>query len=1162
MTSKTSKSKVIDLIDQYIKNTNERNNKPELTSSSWYLPNRAGFVKSIHSIFKDYELKKQDEGDKDLDKAENNKLDLFPHQKFVRDYMQEDAPSRGLLLYHGLGVGKTCASIATAELLATNMKICVMLPASLKSNYINEVLKCGHPSYSLNQNWSFIHHKQVSEINKLGDMLDIIDKKTYDKNGGFWFTTPNKKSNYDKYDEEKQEQINRQLQNIIKKKYNILHYNGLNNKIINTLTEDDTINPFDNSIVIIDEVHNFVSRVINGSKIAEKVYELIYYAKNCKVLCLSGTPLINKPLELAFLVNLIKRPTIEYKLNTNESLDDKKIRKLEDILDDNKFVDNYTYDAIEKRIILKLVPINFAKNKNLKLVKDAENIRDTKTLQGLKELLNKNDFKFNLHKEAIEYQPLPTNENKFNKLFINEEDGKLKNEELLIRRILGSVSYFVYTKSELFPDIRTNEVIEVELSDIQLKKYIDVRQDEIRKEKNFKKQSDANQVYKAFTRMLCNFTFPEEIERPYPSKLKLLLSDMDVVDDYHKNVQDKLVKYEEKKKKEAAAASSSSPSPSKVIPTSSSTSSTDKYLKFYSKSKEGKVLSNFADIEVVVDGKLYITGEHAFHGQKYISASKIYSDEILTRSDDDRRIHLLNYAKKFEGKDTEFKTALDAKRGGGKRGAKLEDNEIKNWNEKDADEVQKQISLYKYENNLEVRTTLNKYKDSILIHQDNRAKSNTPWGARVKQEQGKEDEIIGHNKLGKIWMRLVENKIKKKTSAPTPKESRQAMELIIETDKYSAKNYNEDDYQKKIQEILTELYDNKDQYLMKDKDLKLYSPKFHKILELLGKSEGSALIYSQFRTVEGLGILKLVLKANGYAEFKIKKHKNTFIVDIEREDYNKPKFAEFTGDKEMTSVLLDIFNNELDKVPKEITKELDKMHWKHQEINNGNLRGSLIKAMMITQSGSEGISLKNVRQVHLVEPYWNMIRMDQVVGRAARTGSHSALPKSERNIDVYKYLCTFSKEHLKERKIQKMDRGLTTDQVINNIAERKAAIMNSLLDLLKKSAVDCHLHKKNHPDVECFSYPINIKDDELVIKNDIEKEELDYMKKQREEQVKLDLNTIIIKDIEYMILFDKGEKRTGQLFDKDEYDKFETIKFVGLLLKNDKDQYILRLVKE
>jgi len=956
----TSDQKIIDTIQNYIKNTDERNNKPELTSSSWYLPNRAGFVKSIHSIFNKYELKKQEEGKTNLDQGENNKLDLFPHQKFVRDYMQEDAPSRGLLLYHGLGVGKTCASIATAELLSTNMKICVMLPASLESNYVNEVLKCGHSLYSINQNWSFIHHKQIKKVGLISNILNIIDQKTLDKNGGFWFSTPNKKSNYEKYNEKQQEQINRQLYNIILTKYNILHYNGLTTKKINQLTEDDTINPFDNTLVIIDEVHNFISRVINGSTISEKIYQLIYEAENCKILCLSGTPLINKPLELAFLVNLIKRSEIQYTLKTNESLDDKKIRKLEDLLDTNKFLDHYSYDALEKKLLIKLVPSNFSKNKDFKLSKDKNSKKDIKILNDLKNELNKNDFKFNLDNKAVQYQTLPTSEKKFNKLFINEDNGNIKNEELLMRRILGSISYFVYTKSELFPEIRTNEVVEVELSDIQMKKYIEVRLDEMRKEKRFKKESDANQVYKAFTRMLCNFTFPEEIERPYPSKLKFMLSDMDVVDEYNKKVQDKLIKLEAKEQKEkqknkssASSASSASSSPSKVVP---------------------EPLDQVPDLT------------------------------------------------------------------------------------------------------------------------------------------------------------------------------------------FTSKNYNEDDYQKKIVEILDELYKEKDKYLVKD--LKLYSPKFHKILENLGKTKGSALIYSQFRKVEGIGILKMVLKANGYAEFKIKKQKNTYVLDIDKDDYNKPKFAEFTGDKEMTSVLLDIFNNNFENLPKEITAELDKIHSNQQEINNGNLRGSLMKIMMITQSGSEGISLKNVRQVHLLEPYWNMIRMDQVIGRAARTGSHLALPKSERNIDVFKYLCSFSKEDLKQRKIQKMDKGLTTDQVINNIAEKKASVMNRILDLMKSSAVDCHLHKKNHEDVECFSYPININDKDLVIKIDIEKEELDYMKKQREEQVKLELNKIKIKEIDYMILFDNKDKKTGQLFDKDEYDKFKTIKFVGLLLKNSKNEYILRLVKD
>ena len=37
---------------------------------------------------------------------------------------------------------------------------------------------------------------------------------------------------------------------------------------------------------------------------------------------------------------------------------------------------------------------------------------------------------------------------------------------------------------------------------------------------------------------------------------------------------------------------------------------------------------------------------------------------------------------------------------------------------------------------------------------------------------------------------------------------------------------------------------------------------------------------------------------------------------------------------------------------------------------------------------------------------------------------------------------------------------------------------------------------------------------------------------------------------------------TGQLFDKDEYDKFKTLQFVGLLLKNNDNKYVLRLVKK
>ena len=39
----------------------------------------------------------------------------YKHQKFVSDFISENTPYRGLLLYHGLGSGKSGASIMISE---------------------------------------------------------------------------------------------------------------------------------------------------------------------------------------------------------------------------------------------------------------------------------------------------------------------------------------------------------------------------------------------------------------------------------------------------------------------------------------------------------------------------------------------------------------------------------------------------------------------------------------------------------------------------------------------------------------------------------------------------------------------------------------------------------------------------------------------------------------------------------------------------------------------------------------------------------------------------------------------------------------------------------------------------------------------------------------
>jgi hypothetical protein len=80
----------------------------------------------------------------------------YPYQKFVREYMRQDSPYRGVITYHGLGSGKTCTAIATAEALfsTANKKIIVMTPASLKKNFLKEVSLCGFRHFRLQNFWT------------------------------------------------------------------------------------------------------------------------------------------------------------------------------------------------------------------------------------------------------------------------------------------------------------------------------------------------------------------------------------------------------------------------------------------------------------------------------------------------------------------------------------------------------------------------------------------------------------------------------------------------------------------------------------------------------------------------------------------------------------------------------------------------------------------------------------------------------------------------------------------------------------------------------------------------------------------------------------------------------------------------------------------------
>jgi len=129
---------------------------------------------------------------------------------------------------------------------------------------------------------------------------------------------------------------------------------------------------------------------------------------------------------------------------------------------------------------------------------------------------------------------------------------------------------------------------------------------------------------------------------------------------------------------------------------------------------------------------------------------------------------------------------------------------------------------------------------------------------------------------------------------------------------------------------------------------------------------------------------------------------------------------------------------------------------------------------MITQSGAEGISLSNVRQVHIMEPYWNYVRLDQVKGRAIRICSHADLPPAERHVDTYIYISRFSPQQIKDRRIAETilasDGETTTDQAIWELMKAKKKLADSLTEVMKAAAVDCELNSTENGGYACYRF--------------------------------------------------------------------------------------------
>ena len=878
--------------------------KIHFKAPSYYLNNRKIFINKITALFAEYkEIIDSHQENYNCSNAGSKEFMALPHQNLVRDYINLITPYRGVLLYHGLGSGKTCSSIGIAEGLKSDKQIIIMTPASLRTNYIEELKKCGDKLYKKHQYWEFINITTNPELLEPLSYALSISTLFIERQGGAWFVDINKDANYNQLTSIQQKDLDKQLNEMIKHKYKFINYNGLRESHLNELTEHNTINPFSNKVVIIDEAHNFVSRIVNKLKrksaLSLSLYNLLMGAENTRIVLLTGTPIINYPNEIAIAMNILRGyiETYSFKLDIdkkNESkITEKYLTKLfRSKLQSNNVFDYLQYKVTENLLILTRNPYGFiAYNRpggdyDGIQYSDAGNINNTIFIDIIVEILNDDKItvldKKDIEKNIIRYTCLPDSLDDFSSLFIktdNEksEDNKkqiysnVKNMNQFKRRVLGLISYFPDIDALLPKYERTKDfyIITIEMSDFQFAIYEEARVQERKIESsNAKKRKkaagnniyeDSTSTYRIFSRAFCNFVFPRpDIKRPLPRE------DMEI---------------------------------SSII--------------------------EIANDEDVLDA--------------------VSNEEKL--------------------KDTEGKY--------------------------DADEIKKSIE------SSEIEQTMN--------------------------------------------------------------------------------------YEQRIIQAMKQLEENSEKYLdrFSPDGLPKLSPKFLNILEnILDESHhGLHLIYSQFRTLEGIGILSLILKANNYTQFKIKKVNDEWIIDIPIEERGGKTFVLYTGTEsaEEKEIIRNIFNSNWDAIPNSLKSQLNAIY-------ENNLYGEIIKVIMITASGAEGISLSNVRYVHITEPYWHPVRIEQVIGRARRICSHTRLNPEDQTVKVFLYLMVFSEAQrtdqrsieLRLKDLSKIDkkRPLTSDEALFEIANIKENINKEIIHNIKEASIDCNIHTRfdGKEKLECFTF--------------------------------------------------------------------------------------------
>lgn len=112
---------------------------------------------------------------------------------------------------------------------------------------------------------------------------------------------------------------------------------------------------------------------------------------------------------------------------------------------------------------------------------------------------------------------------------------------------------------------------------------------------------------------------------------------------------------------------------------------------------------------------------------------------------------------------------------------------------------------------------------------------------------------------------------------------------------------------------------------------------------------------------------------------------------------------------------------------------------KHRNEAVARFNSGEANTLVISNAGSEGLDLKAVENVFVIDPPWNPAGVDQVIGRAIRYNSHDGMPPNRRHVDIY-YLI------LRQRDLRSGDKPISGDVLLYNIIDRKRRIQDEILN--------------------------------------------------------------------------------------------------------------------